>query len=117
MAHVTLKVILPSSDCRLRQPPESQLRRTVQRPRSPGPQLLNARPGLVCTCSTYLNIPWTAYPVSSLVPRVAAPDAQWYGAEDGQLCNGREAIVEMMSRNLAGRLQGRVEEAINMGRV
>lgn len=51
------------------------------------------------------------------MPRVAAPDAQWYGVEDGQLCNGREAIVEMMSRNLAGRLQSRVEEAINMGRV
>jgi hypothetical protein len=37
--------------------------------------------------------------------------------EDGQLRKGREAIVEMMSRSLANRLQARVEEAIKIGRV
>jgi glyoxylase-like metal-dependent hydrolase (beta-lactamase superfamily II) len=46
---------------------------------------------------------------------VLAPDAQWYGVEDGQLCNGRAAIVEVMSRNLAGRLRGRIEETIQSG--
>ena len=46
---------------------------------------------------------------------VLAPDAQWYGVEDGQLCDGREAIIDVMSRNLAGRLRGRVEEAIQDG--
>jgi ketosteroid isomerase-like protein len=46
---------------------------------------------------------------------VLAPDAQWYGVEDGQPCDGRKAIIDMMSRNLAGRLRGRVEETIQDG--
>jgi ketosteroid isomerase-like protein len=46
---------------------------------------------------------------------VLAPDAQWYGVEDGQLCNGRKAIIDVMSRNLAGRLRGRIEETIQVG--
>ncbi len=40
---------------------------------------------------------------------VLAPDAQWYGVEYGQLCDGRKAIINVMSRNLAGRLRGTVE--------
>jgi ketosteroid isomerase-like protein len=46
---------------------------------------------------------------------VLAPDAQWYGVEDGQLCDGREAIIDVMSRNLAGRLRGRIEETVQDG--
>jgi hypothetical protein len=46
---------------------------------------------------------------------VLAPDAQWYGVEDGQLCDGRKAIINVMSRNLAGRLRGRIEETIQDG--
>ncbi|HTA14686.1 MAG TPA: nuclear transport factor 2 family protein [Solirubrobacteraceae bacterium] len=46
---------------------------------------------------------------------VLAPDAQWHGVEDGQLCDGRKAIVEVMNRNLAGRLRGRIEETIQDG--
>jgi ketosteroid isomerase-like protein len=46
---------------------------------------------------------------------VLAPDAEWHGVEDGQLCDGREAIIDVMSRNLAGRLRGRVEETIQDG--
>ena len=46
---------------------------------------------------------------------VLAPDAQWYGVEDGQLCEGRKAIIDVMSRNLAGRLRGRIEETIQVG--
>jgi ketosteroid isomerase-like protein len=46
---------------------------------------------------------------------VLAPDAQWYGVEDGQLCDGRRAIIELMSRNLAGRLRGRIEGTIQDG--
>jgi hypothetical protein len=42
-------------------------------------------------------------------------DAQWYGAEEGQLCDGRKAITEVMSRNLAGRVRGRIEETIQDG--
>ena len=44
-----------------------------------------------------------------------APDAQWYGVEDGQLCEGRKAIIDVMSRNLAGRLRGQIEETIQDG--
>ena len=43
---------------------------------------------------------------------VLAPDAQWYRVEEGQLCEGRKAIIDVMSRNLAGRLRGRIEETI-----
>ena len=46
---------------------------------------------------------------------VLAPDAQWYGVEDGQLCEGRKAIIDVMSRNVAGRLRGTVEEIIQDG--
>jgi ketosteroid isomerase-like protein len=46
---------------------------------------------------------------------VLAPDAQWYGVEDGQLCDGRKAIIDVMSRNLAGRLRGRIEETVQDG--
>lgn len=41
--------------------------------------------------------------------------AEWYGVEDGQLCDGRKAIIDVMSRILAGRLRGRIEEAIQDG--
>src|SRR5271170_2825867 len=46
---------------------------------------------------------------------VLASDAQWYGVEYGQLCDGRKAIIDVMSRNLAGRLRGTVEETIQDG--
>ena len=35
--------------------------------------------------------------------------------ENGQLCDGRKAIIEVMSRNLAGCLRGRIEEPIQHG--
>ena len=44
-----------------------------------------------------------------------AADALWYGVEDGQLCEGRKAIIDMMSRNRGGRLRGRIEEAVQVG--
>jgi len=46
---------------------------------------------------------------------VLAPDAKWFGVEDGQLCDGRKAIIDVISRNLAGRLRGRIEEIIQDG--
>jgi ketosteroid isomerase-like protein len=46
---------------------------------------------------------------------VLAPDAQWYGVQDGQLCDGRKAIIDVMSRNLGGRLRGKIEETIQAG--
>jgi hypothetical protein len=50
-----------------------------------------------------------------VLSEVLAPDARWYGVGDGQLCAGRKAIVDVMSRNLAGRLRGRIEETIQDG--
>jgi hypothetical protein len=50
-----------------------------------------------------------------LLGEVLAPDAQWYVVEGGQLCDGRKAIIDMISRNLAGRLRGTVEETIQDG--
>ena len=44
-----------------------------------------------------------------------AVDAQWLGAEDGQLCGNRKAILELMRLNLPGRLQGTIEETIQDG--
>jgi ketosteroid isomerase-like protein len=46
---------------------------------------------------------------------VLAPEAQWYGVEDGQLCDGCKAIIDVMRRNLAGRLRGRIEETMQHG--
>lgn len=36
-------------------------------------------------------------------------------SEHEQLCDGRKAIIDVMSRNLAGRLRGRIEEIIQDG--
>lgn len=43
--------------------------------------------------------------------------AKWHGVEDGQLCSGRTEILEVMTRNLPGRLRGRIEETIQTGPV
>jgi hypothetical protein len=48
---------------------------------------------------------WSA-PIPVVLGEVLVPDAQWYGVEEGQLCDGRKAIIQVMSRNLAGRLRG-----------
>ena len=53
VAHVTFKVILPSRSFRPRQPEESLLRRTVPRPRPPGPRPSHARSGLSTLSQTY----------------------------------------------------------------
>lgn len=44
-----------------------------------------------------------------------APDAEWHGVEDGQLCGNRAAILDVIGRNLPGRLQGTIEEMIQDG--
>jgi ketosteroid isomerase-like protein len=44
-----------------------------------------------------------------------APDAQWHGIEDWQLCENRTAILDLMRRNLPGRLRGTIEETIQDG--
>jgi hypothetical protein len=42
-----------------------------------------------------------------------ATDARWRAVTDGPWnCEGREAIIETMSRNLAGRVRGKIEETI-----
>ncbi len=42
-------------------------------------------------------------------------DAKWHGIEEGQLCAGRTEILDLMTRNLPGRLRGRIEETIQTG--
>ncbi len=44
-----------------------------------------------------------------------AEGAKWHGMEEGQLCSGRTEILEVMTRNLPGRLRGRIEETIQTG--
>jgi ketosteroid isomerase-like protein len=41
--------------------------------------------------------------------------AQWHGVEEGQLCRSRQEILEVIKRNLPGRLRGRIEETIQDG--
>lgn len=43
------------------------------------------------------------------------PQAQWLGVEDGQLCDNRKMILEVMRRNLLGGLVGRIEETVELG--
>jgi ketosteroid isomerase-like protein len=45
-----------------------------------------------------------------------AEDALWRSVEEGPTnCEGRGTIIEVMSRNLVGRLRGRIEETIQTG--
>jgi ketosteroid isomerase-like protein len=51
----------------------------------------------------------------TVLENTLAPDAQWHGVENEQLCGNREAILELMRRNLARRLRGTIEETIQDG--
>jgi hypothetical protein len=45
-----------------------------------------------------------------------AEDAKWRTVDEGPTnCEGRGTIIEVMSRNLQGRLRGRIEETIQIG--
>jgi ketosteroid isomerase-like protein len=45
-----------------------------------------------------------------------AQDAKWRTVDEGPTnCEGRSTIIEVMSRNLAGRLRGSIEETIQTG--
>ena len=37
---------------------------------------------------------------SEVLGEVLAPDAQWYCVEDGQLCDGRKAIIDAVDADL-----------------
>ncbi len=56
VAHITLKVNLPSRSSGLQQPEESLLRRTEKRPRTPGPLLVHAPSGLGCSPMAHRSI-------------------------------------------------------------
>ncbi len=43
------------------------------------------------------------------------PDAQWLGVEDGQLCENRKMILEVMKRNLPRGFAGQIEETVEVG--
>ncbi len=43
------------------------------------------------------------------------PEAQWLGVEDGQICENRKMILEVMERNLPSGFAGRIEETVEVG--
>ena len=52
----------------------------------------------------------------SVLGQELASDARWRAVSDTPWnCEGREAIIETMSRNLAGRVRGTIEETIQDG--
>jgi ketosteroid isomerase-like protein/uncharacterized glyoxalase superfamily protein PhnB len=52
----------------------------------------------------------------AVLAEALAEDATWRTVEGGSTnCEGRRTIIEVMSRNLAGRLRGSVEETIQHG--
>jgi ketosteroid isomerase-like protein len=47
---------------------------------------------------------------------VFAPDARWRAVEDGPWnCEGRAAILEVLTRNLAGGVSGAIDDAFQIG--
>jgi ketosteroid isomerase-like protein/predicted enzyme related to lactoylglutathione lyase len=52
----------------------------------------------------------------SVLEQEFGADARWRAVTDGPWnCEGREAIIETMTRNLAGGVRGKIEEAIQQG--
>ena len=52
----------------------------------------------------------------AIVDAALAEDAKWRTVDEGPTnCEGRATIIEVMSRNLAGRLLGSIEETIQTG--
>jgi ketosteroid isomerase-like protein len=51
----------------------------------------------------------------TVLEHTLAPHAEWHGVEDGQLCENRNAILDVMRRNLPDRLRGKIEETIQAG--
>jgi ketosteroid isomerase-like protein len=43
------------------------------------------------------------------------PNAQWLGVDDGQLCDNRKMILEVIERNLHDGFAGRIEETVELG--
>lgn len=51
-----------------------------------------------------------------VLEQALADDARWRTVEEGDTnCAGRATIIEIMSRSLAGRLRGRIDETIQTG--
>lgn len=51
----------------------------------------------------------------SVLEAALAPEAQWYGVQDGQLCKNRRMILKVIGRHLPGGYAGRIEETIEVG--
>jgi ketosteroid isomerase-like protein len=51
----------------------------------------------------------------SVLEEALDPNAQWLGVEDGQICENRKTILEVIKRNLTGGLVGRIEETVEVG--
>lgn len=65
-----------------------------------------------------LHRAWEAMSVDgdlSVLEGALDPDAQWLGVEDGQLCENRKMIVEVIGRHLPSGFAGRIEETVEVG--
>jgi ketosteroid isomerase-like protein len=51
----------------------------------------------------------------SVLEAALAPDAQWYGVQDGQLCENRKMILKVIGRHRPSGYAGRIEETIEIG--
>jgi ketosteroid isomerase-like protein len=61
---------------------------------------------------------WEAVSQGDLAPLAAvlAPDAKWRAVEDGPWnCENRATILEVMQRNVANGLAGRIEDIVELG--
>jgi ketosteroid isomerase-like protein len=65
-----------------------------------------------------LHRAWEAMTLGDLavLKDALAPDAKWHAIEEGPWsCQNRRAIIDMLSRHVAGGLRGRIEETIQNG--
>ncbi len=51
----------------------------------------------------------------SVLERALDPAAQWYGVQDGQLCENRTMILKVIGRHLPSGFAGRIEETVEVG--
>jgi ketosteroid isomerase-like protein len=54
----------------------------------------------------------------SVLEAALAPDAQWYGVQDGQVCENRKMILQLIGRHQPSGYAGRIEETVEVsGRI
>jgi ketosteroid isomerase-like protein len=51
----------------------------------------------------------------SVLERALDSEAKWRGVQDGQICENRKMILEVMERNLHDGFVGQIEETVEVG--